>query len=157
LDDLASLRLGLADDDVYYTDRLDRQHSGRGELLTAWFGIRPVGDVYLWFDPADEPEIRRHLPDVPLLQRARVAPEHRDKGIGTSLMMMAEDRLRLRGYERVALAVLSTNTSAARLYHRLGYQDWGHGLVSCSPREAGRDETSNEVDICEILVKSLDC
>ena len=45
----------------FFADRLARQHKGRGVLLGAWLGDRPVGDVYLMREPADVPKVRRYL------------------------------------------------------------------------------------------------
>src|SRR6266545_4588571 len=137
----------------YFTDRLDRQEAGRGMLLVAFMGGRPVGDVYLWLEEA---EVRRHLPGVPLLGHLEVLPKLQGRGIGTAIMMEAEGELRRRGHRLVALGVDTDNLRAAELYCRLGYIHWGHGLT----------ETTREVDLsdgrierlpdkCYVLVKKL--
>src|SRR6266545_4947436 len=125
----------------YFTDRLDRQEAGRGMLLVAFMGGRPVGDVYLWLEEAEEAEVR---------------PKLQGRGIGTAIMMEAEGELRRRGHRLVALGVDTDNLRAAELYCRLGYIHWGHGLT----------ETTREVDLsdgrierlpdkCYVLVKKL--
>jgi ribosomal protein S18 acetylase RimI-like enzyme len=50
-----------------------------------------------------------------------VEPEHRSKGIGSRLLLAAEDDMRARGMSRLGLHVFGRNTGAQRLYARLGY------------------------------------
>jgi len=109
----------------YFADRLERQRAGLGMLLVAWSGARPVGAVYLWLDRAEERDIRRYLPGVPLLTHLEVASEYRNQGVGSSLIAEAERRVVELGYDRIALAVEVRNWEAERLYKRLGFRDWG--------------------------------
>src|ERR671930_1511936 len=75
----------------FFADRLDRQDNERGVLLIAWAQGVPIGDVYLWLEKAEEPEIREYLPDVPLLTHLEVSPAHRNQGVGKLLIDKAED------------------------------------------------------------------
>jgi mycothiol synthase len=50
-----------------------------------------------------------------------VQPEFRSRGIGSRMMLAAEDDLRKRGTARLGLHVFGHNTGAQRLYTRLGY------------------------------------
>lgn len=111
-------------------ERLSRQVRGDGQLLVVRDNGRPIGMVYLWWEPADEPEIREHLPEVPLLMHFEVLKEYRGHGIGTRLLSAAERRLRDAGHDRVALGVHPDNHDAIRLYLRTGYRQWPHGLVT---------------------------
>jgi GNAT superfamily N-acetyltransferase len=155
VDDLAALRRISQDNQAgYLADHLDRQKRGLGELIVARLNGYVVGNLYLWLDRADEPEIRQYLPGVPLLQHAWVTPPLRDRGIGTALLTTAEDRLRAGGHRRVALAVERTNHDAARLYHRLGYHDWAHGPVRCD-RWPATPTDAPVVESCAVLVKPL--
>lgn len=52
----------------------------------------------------------------------RVRPEFRGEGIGTTLMEIAEEDLRQRGFQQVSLNVGRNNPDARRLYERLGYR-----------------------------------
>jgi GNAT superfamily N-acetyltransferase len=156
---LAVLVRHLPDDHDYFRDRLDRQRQGRGELLIARVGGLPVGEIYLWFDPPDEPELRDELPDTPLLQRAYVRPELRGNGIGAALFTAAEKRGLESGYGRVALAVERDNKDAIRLYERLGYhywhcQRWHEDTVRCVGREPGPGGAMLE-EFCFIMTKKL--
>jgi GNAT superfamily N-acetyltransferase len=137
----------------FFADRLSRQQHGLGRLLTAWQDNLPVGVVYLWLEPAEEPEIREHLPDTPLLTHLETHAEHRAQGIGTRLIKAAERWLYAKGYDRVALAVEVTNVRAARLYARLGYREWPHSTVVCLSLTDGNGQ--RKVEICHIMVKPL--
>ncbi|UJW30570.1 GNAT family N-acetyltransferase [Saccharothrix sp. AJ9571] len=137
----------------YFSDRLDRQKDGLGRLLVAWQEDRPIGVVYLWLELAEEPELREHLPDTPLLTHLETHVEHRARGIGTSLVGAAERWLADKGYDRVALAVETTNVRAARLYARLGYQEWPHSTVRCL--SLTDSDGRRNVEVCRIMVKPL--
>ncbi|SDR28942.1 Predicted N-acetyltransferase YhbS [Thermostaphylospora chromogena] len=113
----------------FFSDRLRRQRQGRGMLLIALRGAIPVGNVYVWWEPAEEPELRERLPGVPLLTHLEVHPHHRNRGIGTALIREAEDVLRRRGHRRVALGVDVRNVDAQRLYTRLDYTEWPYPPV----------------------------
>ncbi len=58
-----------------------------------------------------------------------VAPEHRRRGIGTTLMQQAEAWAKQRGDRQIGLQVFQTNASALRLYGALGYQPQSLWLV----------------------------
>lgn len=153
--DLAALVASLGDED-FFADRLARQQAGRGVLLTAWLADDPVGDVYVWLERADEPEVRDHLPGVPLLNHVEVRHDHRNSGIGTELVHAAERLLAERGHRRVALAVRIDNTDAYRLYARLEYEIWGHPPVECVYEFRLPDGTRKRgVETCDMLVKEL--
>jgi probable F420-dependent oxidoreductase len=140
----------------FFTDRLERQRAGRGVLLVAWLAGNPVGDVYLRLEPADEPEVRRRLPEVPLLQHLEVTPEYRNRRIGSTLIGAAELALRERGHLRVALGVALDNHGAARLYLRHGYRQWPHPPVLTSYPEQRPDRSiRRRYELCQILVKDL--
>jgi ribosomal protein S18 acetylase RimI-like enzyme len=150
-----ALALGAAGGQAgYVRDRLARQSEGRGLLLAAWLGDEAVGSVYLWLEAAEEPEIREHLPETPLLTHIEVFAGHRNQGIGTRLVETAEQLLRERGHKAVVLAVEQSNDGAERLYKRLGYQDWDFGPVRCVQREWLPDGTFEEKwEDCAVLVK----
>lgn len=153
--DLVVLVDAFGDED-FFADRIARQRAGRGVLLTAWADSVPIGDVYLWLEPADEPEVRQHLPGVPLLNHVEVHPDHRNQGIGTELVWAAERMLAERGYDQVALAVRIDNIDAYRLYARLGYRVWPHPPVECLYEVRLPDGSRKRCpEICYMLVKPL--
>jgi ribosomal protein S18 acetylase RimI-like enzyme len=137
----------------FFADRFARQAGRSGTLLTAWRGNRPVGVIYLWLEEAEEDELRARLPGTPILNHLEIHADHRGRGIGTRLITAAERRLRMLGFAEVALAVEVTNERAARLYKRLGYDDWPYPEVRCYSLTDGKGE--RHVEICRIMVKPL--
>jgi len=136
-----------------FDDRISRQKRGLGMLLTAWRGARPVGVLYLWVEEAEEPELRQHIPGTPILNHLEIHTEHRGGGMGTKLIKAAERRLRMLGFDQVALAVEVTNRRAARLYARLGYREWPHSTVRCYSLTDGDGQRA--VEVCWIMIKPL--
>jgi ribosomal protein S18 acetylase RimI-like enzyme len=115
-----------------------------------------VGDVYVWLAPAEEPELRVHLPGVALLTHLEVLPRRRNRGIGTELLWSAEERLFAIGHEQVALGVGLDNHDARRLYQRRGYTEWPHGEVATTEvvyHPDGGHELRPE--LCRIMVRQL--
>jgi GNAT superfamily N-acetyltransferase len=140
----------------YFTDHLARQRAGRGVLLVAWLDGRPVGDVFLAWEPADVPQVRRQLPGVPQLSHLEVLGPLQRRGIGTALIGAAEDTARRLGHGQITLAVGVDNPDARRLYERLGYVDWRHGTIVASWQERDRDGPPVTVsETCDVLVKRL--
>ncbi|HEV2782303.1 MAG TPA: GNAT family N-acetyltransferase [Actinophytocola sp.] len=152
-DDVGALAEALGQAE-FFAEQLAMQANGRGILLTAWKNGQPKGDVYLRLEPAEEPEIRHYLPDVPLLTHLEVLPGDRNRGIGTKLIKAAERLLHDLKYRWVALAVEVTNVDASRLYRRLGYRSWNRSPVICYTWLANGRERRPE--ICNVLVKRLD-
>lgn len=140
----------------FFADRLDRQREGRGMLLIAQLGEFPVGDVYLWLEQAEEPELNKHLPRVPLIQHLEVHEAFQSRGIGTRLLAAAERELRRLGHARVALGVGLDNAGAMRLYRRLGYREWPHGVIPTTWEEFLPDGSRRRTsEWCHIYVKDL--
>lgn len=151
--DLAALIEELGQE-PFFADRIDRQLDGRGLLLTAWLDNRPIGDAYLWLEPAEEPPIREFLPGTPLLTHVEIHPHHRRQGHGTELIGTAEQVLASGGHEQVALAVEKHNHDAFRLYYRLRYREWPRPMVECLTFADGTG--SRRTEICRIMTKRLD-
>jgi ribosomal protein S18 acetylase RimI-like enzyme len=63
-------------------------------------------------------------PAGPFIIEVMVHPAHRRRGLASFLMSLAARELKRRGMETVALRVMSDNTSALRLYHKLGFAAW---------------------------------
>jgi ribosomal protein S18 acetylase RimI-like enzyme len=55
------------------------------------------------------------------IQNLGITPTHRDRGVGTCLLVKALDGFRRSGIARVHLEVTAENQGAIRLYHRLGF------------------------------------
>jgi GNAT superfamily N-acetyltransferase len=140
----------------FFTDRLDRQRRGLGGLLAAWVGDLPVGDVYLWCEPADQPVLREKLSDVPVLQHLEVLAQWQRRGIGSALLDAAERLAFENGHGFVCLGVGVTNPARA-LYERRGYEDWDQGVVEFTWEEPRPDATPVTIsETCHVLLKSVD-
>jgi hypothetical protein len=112
--------------------------------------------VFLDRGPADLPEVRRHLPGVPMLDHLEVLERLQRRGIGTALVRAGEDTARRLGHRRLALGVGVDNPGARRLYERLGYADWGHGTIVGTWVDRDRDGPPATVsERLHLLVKPL--
>lgn len=52
-----------------------------------------------------------------------VAKEHRDKGVGATLMKEAENYCKQKGYAKISLMVSTHNQPAIQLYRKTGFKD----------------------------------
>jgi GNAT superfamily N-acetyltransferase len=138
----------------FFSDRLHRQECGNGALLTAWWDGHPIGDAYLWLEEAEEPELRKYLPGVPLLTHVEIREDCQSLGVGTRLIVAAEQELIKRKYKKVALAVEKSNVRAAKLYSRLGYRRWRHPEVPYVYCESFGDGDES-LEICHVMIKDL--
>lgn len=85
-------------------------------------GEKYVGRCSLWLAPADEPEVRKTLPDTPLVNALEVHPDYYRQGIATDLICALEDEALQRGKHQLALGVEPQNTPARKLYEKLGFR-----------------------------------
>lgn len=153
--DIAALVVALGQE-TFFTDRIGRMRHNLGELLIAFAGQVPVGDVYLWCEPVEEVEVRTAFPGVPMLNHLEVAPGWQGQGIGTRLVRAAEDAARRRGFDRIVLGVGVDNPDAKRLYERLGYVDWENGPVVARWTEPDGAGGVREASLtCDTMVASL--
>ncbi len=150
----------LAGDDVGHLrilqERCERMADERGLLLVAWCDGKAVGHIYLWWEPADEAELRKRLTDVPLLMNLWVHKSWRRRGIGTDLVKRAEQELRKRAHRRVALGVELDNKTAIKFYLGRNYDPWPYGDLKTHYDEFtpdGHHEIGAEV--CAVYMKEL--
>jgi len=142
---------------MLFTDRIGRTRQRAGELLVAWVGGVPVGDVYLWCEPLEEPELRARFPGVPLLNHLEVGAAWRGRGVGTALVRAVERAAARRGHRQLLLGVAPGNARAKGLYGRLGYADWGGGpIVSRWTEPDGRGGIREASMTIDIMVTSFD-
>jgi GNAT superfamily N-acetyltransferase len=107
----------MTPEDVELVDRhlpLSRLEQPGGEYLIAWEDGVPIGHAHLdW----------RH--DPPELQDVFVDEGHRRRGIAIRLSEAAEERIRERGFDRIALDVDVDAPGPRALYEKLGYREKG--------------------------------
>lgn len=141
---------------MLFTDRIGRTRQNAGELLVAWIGDTPVGNVYLWCEPLEEPELRQRFPGVPLLNHLEVAVEWQRRGVGTALVRACEAAARRRRHDLLLLGVALDNADARRLYNRLGFLDWGEGpIVSRWTEPDGAGGIRDASLTIDVMVRSL--
>jgi len=97
-----------------YADSLRILTDTSREIHLAQVDEQPVGFVIL----------QMHGAFVGYIQTVAIAPRWRDRGIGTRLIVFAEQRI-LTETPNVFLCVSSFNTRALELYLRLGYEQVG--------------------------------
>jgi ribosomal protein S18 acetylase RimI-like enzyme len=123
-----------------------------GEVLLAMLDGEPIGALFVRWTGADEPEVVKHLPQVPMLYHVVIKDGLRGAGHGSRFLRAVGERLRRRGYERVALGIDHSNTRARRVYERLGYELSENpelrGLrAALTPDEDGKPDDGEPYDI----------
>jgi GNAT superfamily N-acetyltransferase len=138
----------------HHEERWTAQQSGEAIYLLAWQGNVVVGRVTLLFR-SKYPEVTRLLGEVPEMNALEARPQ--GQGIGTATIGAAEHEAARRGASVIGLAVELGNDGARRLYERLGYVEWDHGLVVDRWKE--RDDRGEVVrehaDECFYFTKRL--
>lgn len=71
-----------------------------------------------------------HWGRVGLVDELYVLPDHRDRGLGTAAMELAERSCRERGIKAVQLEVSRANVRGQGLYRRLGFADHDRYLMT---------------------------
>lgn len=117
---------------------------------------RLVGAVFVSLQAPREPQLIRHLGQIPMLHKLMVDAQLRNRRVGTRLIMAAERLADVRRVGRLAVGVDIANEGAARLYVRLGYRQWAYGVLDTIREHvdaAGRIVLAP--DKCFVFVKRL--
>lgn len=101
----------------------ERQRLGELVMLLADLEGFPIGQVWIDFRPTPRTEEGKISAS---LWAVRVLPPLRNQGIGEKLMLAAEEIVRGRRYDELALTVERSNPGAKRFYERLGYRTSGN-------------------------------
>jgi GNAT superfamily N-acetyltransferase len=130
------------------------QEAGQATYLLAWRGDELAGRGTVLAASRYEP-VRELLGGFPELNALEARPA--GQGAGSALIACAEQAARAAGATMIGLAVEVSNHGAHRLYQRLGYRDWGHGLVTDYWDETDPDGTvrKTHADACHYLTKPL--
>jgi GNAT superfamily N-acetyltransferase len=145
----------------YLVERMRRPRFHRGRVFIAYTEAespaetRAVGYVYLRLERAEEPELRRKLPWVPILEKLRVFDDFRHQGYGRQLVAAAEEYARRRGRRRIALGIAMDNDAAVPFYHRLGYQEWSEGPIKTFREVLRNGSWVRDDELCRVFVKVL--
>jgi ribosomal protein S18 acetylase RimI-like enzyme len=126
--DLARLLESAGDsrDALHHRERFGMQEAGTAVYLLAWRGDELAGWCTV-LTASKYGHVRQVLGVFPEMNALEARPQRH--GTGTKLITYAENIARARGATLIGLAVEVSNHGARRLYERLGYRDWGHGLV----------------------------
>ncbi len=132
-DDLIRLFRGSLDPTRCYTAEVEGQLMGFLAFKTDnrdFFILNPAS-VFVRFWPWQAIRIlinllllagRQPRPDEFVVDAIAVSEASRGLGLGTALMVRAEERAREMGKHKMTLQVIGENTGAIRLYERLGYR-----------------------------------
>jgi GNAT superfamily N-acetyltransferase len=130
------------------------QEAGTAVYLLAWRGAELAGRCTL-LTASKYHQVRQVLGIFPEMNALEARPQ--GQGTGTKIIACAENIARARGATLTGLAVEVSNQGARRLYERLGYRDWGRGLIIDEWDEtdpAGRVVSTNH-DPCHYLTKLI--
>ncbi|MBN2469873.1 MAG: GNAT family N-acetyltransferase [Anaerolineae bacterium] len=106
-----------------YARTYEDQLHGRRLMLLAVVNGFPIGQIFIHLNDAGVEQVYRQRRGY--IYSLRVLDPFRGRGIGTRLILQAEQLLRERGYRWVLIAVAKTNHGARTLYERLGYVVFG--------------------------------
>jgi len=96
---------------------IDNEAAAQSVGLPGLHSLEPVG--CLWLGEAIDQRSGNKQAYVFLLY---VAPAHRHKGLGSTLMHQAQRWAKQQGYAQISLQVFEDNQAAMNLYAKLGYQ-----------------------------------
>lgn len=134
-------------------ERFRLQCEGTAVYILAWQGDRNVGRATLYTDSKYD-LVRRQFPQTAEINALEAVPQ--GQGIGTALIMRAEELAAERGHRTIGLAVEPGNPSARHLYEWLGYRLWDHGQVIDEWTERRDDGTTiAHAEPCDYLFKEI--
>ena len=145
----ALLAAAVKPEPLLHEARAQLQRAGRAVYLLAWDDETPLGHALLRLPPLDA-SLHPRVDGVPQVEDLLVADAYRSRGVGTKLLDELDRQARLRGFDRISLAVGTSNTGARRLYGRQGYIDAGLGEFEVAGAAGG-----GKPDVCTALVKEL--
>jgi GNAT superfamily N-acetyltransferase len=139
----------------HHEERWAWQQRREAVYLLAWRGTQVVGRGTLLLQ-SRYPEVQSVLPELAEMNALQARPQ--GEGTGTALILAGEHEARKRSVPIAGLAVEVRNAGARRLYERLGYTMWAHGLVIDRWTERGNDGQvlGEHADECFYLTKRLD-
>lgn len=139
---------------LHHEERWAWQLRQKAVYLLAWRGAKVVSKATLLLR-SRYPEVRSVFPELAEINALDAWPQ--GEGIGTALILAAEQEARQRSVPIAGLAVDVTNDGARRLYERLGYARWTHGLVIDRWTQRGDDGRvlGEQADECFYLTKQL--
>jgi GNAT superfamily N-acetyltransferase len=153
--DLALLRMQWPTNSDVAGAHFDEQQSGVATFLVAWEVGEPLGWALIQWGGCIGENARAAFPQCIEVNHLQVGAQSRGRGVGTAILVMAEQCVSERGPSQVAVSAGLANNNATRLYRRLGYEPTSI-VDTCSYRwcddEGGWHQ---EVESSELLIKQL--
>jgi len=113
-------------DGTVHIERYEKQKSGDAVYLLAVQGIVPVGYAFVKFTGTTNEAVAPHLSEPTAdIHALHVLEEHRNRMVGSRLLVMAETLAAERGIRQIGIASAADNTTARKLYDERGYLDSG--------------------------------
>jgi GNAT superfamily N-acetyltransferase len=142
--------------DRRHDHRFRRQADGLGTYLVVWSEGVPVGKGEIRWDGCAARQVAERFPGCPEVKGLDVwPPERRSQGIGTAILLAAEDLAARQGHRRIGLGVADDNEHATRLYLRLGYAETGCRYVDHYSHTLPGGGRHDAADPTRFLVKEL--
>jgi ribosomal protein S18 acetylase RimI-like enzyme len=155
LEDLERLReLWPTPDDVAGSHYAE-QHDGHALFIVAWDSQEPLGWAVVHWDGCIGGNARAAVPVCAEILHLHVRAEHRNRGVGSTLVGAAERAISDRGLSHAGLSVGADNIDAARLYERLGYQRTHITDISAYSWRDKDGTVHHERELNELLLKPL--
>jgi GNAT superfamily N-acetyltransferase len=138
----------------HHLERFAMQESGQATYLLAWRGVELAGRCTV-LAVSKYDEVRHLFGEFPEMNALEARPP--GQGTGTAIIAAAEQAAGRLGAGLIGVAVEIDNHGARRLYERLGYGDWGHGLVidHWSETDPAGTVLGTNADRCLYLVKPI--
>jgi GNAT superfamily N-acetyltransferase len=111
---------------AHHRQRWSMQQANEARYLLAWQDDKVVGRVTV-LHASKYAEVRATYSCLWEMNALEAVPQRR--GVGTRLIAAAEAVAASGAAVAIGLAFEPGNRGAQRLYERLGYSDWGHGMV----------------------------
>ena len=127
-----------------HNQKLKEQGKGESLWLIAWKNKLPLGHVQLRLKKLKEKGCAH-------IESLGVKKDFRKKGIGTRLTKFAENLARKKGFKKIGLSVEINNKFLKELYSKMGYKDWGKGIII----EKWRENKKELREECNYLIKEL--
>jgi GNAT superfamily N-acetyltransferase len=109
-----------------HAERLKRQKQGEVIYLVAWHEGVPVGHALLKWRGAAEEHLTSHFQgNCPDIEDLLVDERYRSRGVGTQILLAAEQLVAEKGFRQIGLGVATQNHRAHNLYMRLGFRSIG--------------------------------
>lgn len=139
-----------------HSQHLQRQDGGERTYLGAFLERRAVGTCVISWIGCREPEFRQAFPDAIEIAGLQVGEAWRGSGVGTALLVAAEEMAREAQRRRIVIGVADDDPRAMALYIRLGYRPTGEHVTVHYELPDPEGSPVEMAERTQALVKDLD-